>query len=128
MSNAPRRELNFSLGFQEDNSKMPKPGRTASDGVAKKMKIPLNTDENVINIEMKKVLLGLNSSGSLKVHEVILGGLHFKAGDAFHQTRFSIRATLSRILRRITEGRLPLMRKRPTGAQKKTKRRSRLEV
>ena len=82
------------------------------------MEIPLDTDENAINIEMK-LLLGLNSSGSLKVHEVILGGLHFKAGDAFHQTRFSIRATLSRILRRITERRLPLMRKRPTGAQKK---------
>ena len=89
-----------------------------------KSEIPSTVEEQETNSTMKKTLLECNLSGTLKVHEICLGGLHFKAGDAFHQTRFSIRATLSRILRRLEEGNLPLMRKRLTGAEKKKKKRN----
>ena len=60
--------------------------------------------EQEINSTMKKILLDCNLSG------ICLGDLHFQAGDAFHQTKFSIRATLSSILRRMEGGNLPIMR------------------
>ena len=67
-------------------------------------------------------ILGLNLRGSLEMHEMIVGGVHFKTDDAFHQTRFSIRTRLSRILKN------NWMKSNVRRAQRKKKRRSRLEI
>ena len=90
-----------------------------------KSKLPCDSNEREINREIKNTLLQCSLSESLKIHEIFLGGVHFKAGDPFHQTRFSIRATLSRIVRRLKEGTLPLIQKRLTGAEKKKRKKQR---
>ena len=105
-----QRNVDFFVGIAKRQSKNAEARKNCKDWRLQKSELPGCSNERDINLEIRKALLHCNLNGSLKVHELILGGLHFKAGDAFHQTRFSIRATLSRIVRRLNEGTLPLIR------------------